>query len=262
MKKWGLVLGSSGSRGSSYIGYIKAFEEAGLKPDYITGSSMGAVVGSCYASGMTTSDMVSEAKNLKLMQLISFPFSISSIKNGAIFNSTKLIKVLRKYLGEMTFNDLKIPFKCVATDLYSGESITLGGDKDLALSVTASSSIPGVFRPIEMENMLLVDGGVRRRLPIEEIKEMGAEVVVAIDALGEIRPINKKLNVFSLMFRTFDIMDAQITSFGEPDKTTDLCLRPDLGDMQVYSLKDIDKAIEIGYEDGKKQVNKLKALLK
>ena len=128
--------------------------------------------------------------------------------------------------------------------------------------MAASSSIPGVFRPIEMKDYLLVDGGVRCRLPIKEVKEMGAEVVVAIDALGEVRPINKRLNVFSVMFRTFDIMDSQITAFGDPEGNTNMFLRPDLGDMQVYSLNNIEKAIEIGYKEGKKVCAKLKKLLK
>ena len=262
MKKWGLVLGSSGSRGSSYIGYIKAFEEAGLKPDFIAGSSMGAVVGACYASGMTIEEMIKEAEELKLMQLISFPFSLPSIRNGAIFNSNKLLKVLKKYLGDKTFNDLNIPFKCVATDLYSGEKVVLDKDKHLATCVTASSSIPGIFSPIELEDYLLVDGGVKCRLPIDEVKEMGAEVVVAIDALGEIRPVKKKFNVFSVIFRTFDVMDSQITAFKDPENNTSMYITPDLGDMQVYSLANIEKAIEIGYEDGKEKVKKLKGLLR
>ena len=262
MKKWGLVLGSSGSRGSSYIGFIKAFEEAGLRPSYIAGSSMGAVVGACYASGMSVEEMIKEAKELKLMQIISFPFSISSIKNGAIFNSAKLIKVLRKYLGDKTFNDLEIPFCCVATDLYTGESKTLSGDVDLATAVAASSSIPGIFRPIELGESLLVDGGVRCRLPITEVKEMGAKKIVAIDALGDIRPVKKHFNVLSVMFRTFDIMDSQITASGNPKENTDMYLRPDLGDMQVYHIKNIETAIEIGYQEGKRQIEKLKKLLK
>ena len=119
MKKLGLVLGSSGSRGISYVGFLKALEEHGIKPYCVAGSSMGAVVGACYCNGMTTEQMVNEVNNLKSSHLIDVSFA--PLRNSAILRSNKLVKKLDEFFKDLTYDDLKIPFCSVAVDLWSGE---------------------------------------------------------------------------------------------------------------------------------------------
>jgi NTE family protein len=112
-----------------------------------------------------------------------------------------------------------------------------------------------------MKDKLLIDGGVLCRVPVDAVKSMGADVVVAVDVLGKIRKCDKKFNVFTLMWRTFDIVDCEFTKISMREHKPDLFIEPELGDMNQYKFKDIDMAIEKGYEIGKAYVDKIKQLI-
>ncbi len=259
-KKLGFALGSGGSRGVAHIGFLKAMEENGVKPDYIVGCSMGSVVGSCYSIGMSADQMYKIVIKLKFSDI--FDLSINPYHNGALLAAKKMRKQLEKYLKDCTFNQTVIPFRCVATDLITGKTYVFHGDDLLVDGVSASSSIPGVFKPVEYKEMVLVDGGVKCRVPIDEVRDMGAEVVVAVDVLGKLRENKKKYNVFSVMIRSFEIADEEITRNREKHQQPDLFLEPDLGDMVMYKFKDLDKAYQKGYELGLEYVDKIKELIK
>lgn len=259
MKKLGFALGAGGSRGVAHIGFLRAMEEEGIKPDFISGTSMGAVVGACYASGLSPDYMQKEILKLKFSDI--FDLSFNPIGNAALLRSQKMAKKLNSYLGEKTFDQLDIPFKCVATDLISGKAVILGGQDKVSDSVIASSTIPSIFKPIQKDGMLLVDGGVTCRVPIRTVREMGAEVVVAVDVLGKVRPNDRKYNVISLLFRMFDIADCELVKYKVIQQNPDLYIEPDLGDMVQYKFKDMDKAIEIGYKTGKEYAPKIKELI-
>lgn len=259
-KKLGFALGAGGSRGVAHIGFLRAMEEEGIVPDFVSGCSMGSVVGSCYAKGYTTDYMEQIVKKLKFSDLLDL--SLAPIKNGALLRSKKMQKKLQQYLGKTTFGELKIPFSCVATDLISGQVAVLGDkETEVCRAVVASSSIPTVFKPVQIEDKLLVDGGVLCRVPIDTVRNMGAEVVVAVDVLGKIRKCDKKYNVFTIMTRTFDIADAELTKNTIKEKRPDVFIEPDLGDMNQYKFKEIDFAIQKGYEIGKAYADEIKKLI-
>ena len=259
-KKLGFALGAGGSRGVAHIGFLKAMEEAGITPDYITGTSMGSIVGACYAKGYSADFMLEEVKKLSLIELLDV--SINPLMNGALLRAQKMRNKLSKYVNEdLTFNELNIPFRCVAVDLNTGNPVVFKEDDKVCEAIVASSTIPGIFRPVTKGNMMLVDGGLKCRLPINEVKEMGAEVVVAIDVLGGLRPSYKKRNVFSLLFRAYDIMDDEITRRKLKEHKADLIITPDLGDMDLFRLKELTKAYEQGYKAGKENVDKILKLI-
>lgn len=259
-KKLGFALGAGGSRGVSHIGFLKAMEEEGIKPDFISGASMGAVVGSCYAKGLAVEQMTNIVKKLKASDI--FDLSLNPLGGASLLRSQKMRKKIKQYLGATKFSDLKIPFTCVATDVISGKKVVLGdGNDEVCEAVAASSSIPFVFRPIQKNGSLLVDGGVIERVPVEEVRTMGADVVVAVDVLGEVRPCDKKYNIFTLLSRMFEITDHEITELKKKKQKADLYLLPELGNMNQYKIKDIDFAIEQGYKLGKENAKKIKKLL-
>lgn len=260
MKKLGLALGSSGSRGTSYIGFIKALEENGIKPYCISGSSMGSVVGAAYAVGMTPDEMVEEANKVKASHIVDF--SLAPISNSALLSSKKLIKKLECFFDKKKFNQLNIPFSCVAVDLQSGKIYEFKDEDSVVQGVAASSSIPTVFRPVKKDDMVLVDGGVKCRVPISQARHLGADVVVAVDALGPLRPQNKDYNIISVMLRSFDIMDDEISRYRHDELQADLYLAPDLGDMSQFRFTGIEKAIDVGYKLGLANIEKIKELLK
>ena len=259
-KKLGFALGAGGSRGVAHIGFLNAMEEAGIVADFVAGTSMGSVVGACYCAGYSADYMKKEVEKLTMSDI--FDLSINPIKNGALLRAQKMRKKLASYFTKTpTFNHLKIPFRSVAVDLISGNLKVFTGDDEVAEGVAASSSIPTIFKPVEKDGMLLVDGGVRCRVPIEQVREMGAEVVIAVDVLGKLRPTTKKLNLFAVSFRVFDIMDDDITDRKMKELNADLYLAPDLGDMTPYQFKGIENAYNVGYELGKANAEKIKNLI-
>ena len=260
MKKLGLVLGSGGSRGVAHIGFIKAMVEEGITPSVITGSSMGALVGACFALGLKPDYMINEITKLKMSDLLDI--SINPLRNLAILRSKKVYKRLEKYFGNKTFADVKIPYNCVAVDVHTGKAVTFDPHEKIVDGVVASCCIPGVFKPVVRGEQMLVDGGIQCRLPIDEARSMGAEVIVAVDVMGELRPNNKKYNILSVMFRTADIYDTELTKIKLLHQKPDLYLLPKLGDMNQYKFKGISEAIEQGYELGKEYAEKIKELLK
>lgn len=258
-KKLGFALGAGGSRGVAHIGFLQAMEEAGIRPDYVCGTSMGSVVGSCYALGMSPEKMKEEITKLKFSEI--FDLSLNPLGNGALLSAKKMYKKLQQYLGDITFDKLKIPFGCVAVDLNSGNTILFKDNQKVVDGVAASSSIPGVFRPLYLDDMVLVDGGIKCRVPVDEVRSMGADVVVAVDVLGGLRPCEKKYNMFTVIFRMADITDSELTAYKRKRQKYNLYLQPDLGNMSQYKFKNMDTAMEIGYELGKKSVNKILRLI-
>lgn len=256
-KTLGLALGAGGSRGVAHIGFLKALEEAEIRPDFITGSSMGSVVGAAYAAGVSTEVMFHAVRKLRLLDLIS-----PSLKGG-LFDTRKVRRLLEKYIGDVDFSELQIPFRCVAVDMISQSVVEFSEGKVLDC-VVASSSIPSIFRPTEKDGMRLIDGGILERVPYSQVKNMGADAVVAVDVLGWRDCKDKMPNVLGVLLETVDIMDNYRTKLKrEKDADMiDLWLEPELGNMSQYAFKQFDFAYEKGYELGKANIRKIKAVLR
>lgn len=258
MKKLGLALGAGGARGVAHMGFLKALEEAGIKPDYITGASMGAVVGGAYAAGVSLNVMEKAVTGLRLLDLIT-----PAKQKGGLFGTQKVRNLLAKYIGDIDFKALKIPFRCVAVDMVKQEVVEFS-EGSLLDAIVASSSIPAIFHPLQKEERRLIDGGVLERVPAVRVKEMGAEVVVAVDVLGWREASEKVPGTAGVLLETFDIMDNYRTRRyrEENARSIDFWLEPDLGDMSQYSLKEVRFAYEKGYELGKEYAPLIKKKLK
>lgn len=261
-KTLGLALGSGGARGIAHIGFVKALEEEGIKPDYISGCSMGAVVGCCLAKGITCDELKEIALKLKPRDIIDVSPAI--LTSTSLLRSQKIVKLLTQYIGDTNIEDLQIPFQCVATDILSGKLITFK-EGSAYKAVQASSAIPGVFRPVVIDDYALVDGGCLCRVPIRAVKDMGADVVVALDVLKNTEAsVEKVSNILGMVLRVFDIMDNASTKLHR-ELEKDLCdlyLEPEMQGLSQYEIKNLDKAYDEGYEVGKQNVEKIKELLK
>ncbi len=213
--KIGLVLSGGGARGVAHIGVLKALEQLHVPVDYIAGTSMGAVVGGLYASGMSPEQiehwfvdadwryLLSDApprdarsfrdkeRDARLNQNLEVGLSRSgSVQLPAGFISgQKVLLNLRELTlpvrGRQNFDQLPIPFRAIATDLQSGEKVVLKSGS-LADAMRASMAVPGVFTPHEIDGRLLVDGGLSSNLPIETVRAMGADIVIAVDVQPEL----------------------------------------------------------------------------
>ena len=257
-KKLGFALGAGGSRGVAHIGFLKAMEEADIRSDFITGSSMGSVVGAAYSAGMSIEEMKNAVFKLRLLDLIA-----PTGHRGGVFDTKKIRRLLKYYIGDPDFSELKIPFQCLAVDMIS-QSTIIFKEGNVLDGVVASSSIPAIFKPTEKNGMRLIDGGILERVPFKEVKDMGADVVVAVDVLGRLDCSEKMPTTLGVLLETLDMMDNLRTQTRrEMQKHLyDIWIEPRLGNMNQFSLKQIVYAYDKGYEIGLEYVDKIKQALK
>ena len=261
MKKLGLALGAGGARGVAHIGFIKALEDNGIKPSYISGSSMGSVVGACYAMGITPDYMMKIVRALRSRDILDL--SPTALKSGTLLKSNKMAGLLARYFGDTDFDDLLIPFSCVGTDIISGNKVVFSQGR-VATAIQASSSIPLVFAPVAYDNMLIADGSLTARVPVEEVKNMGADVVVAVDVLGPVREIDEIKSIFSYFFRLIDVYDNQVNKMNLEKHPADFYCAPNMGEMSQYRIDAVKMqyAYEQGYQSAMKIISRLKQKLK
>ena len=258
----GLALGSGGSRGVANIGFIKAVEEEGIRPDYIGGCSMGSVVGAAYAKGLSVDemlDLVTQIKPLSLIDVSALPTTRLSLLRG-----NKMFNLILEALGDVNFDELKIPFRCIASDLYSGKLITMS-EGGVTQAVRASSSIPSVFPPVKLDGKLLVDGGVLCRVPVQQVREMGADLVIAVDVLDNTKEsVTEVKTIVSMITRLFDMIDNQRTQVqrSQVNSKNELWIIPQMEGLSQYAIKDFDKAYEDGYATARAMMPEIKKLIK
>lgn len=176
--KIGLALGSGSAKGLAHIGVIKVLEENNIPIDFIAGSSIGAMIGGAYASGLSIKEIEAIALSTNWRKVFSVLFE-PKLRQGLI-GGEKVKKFIESYIDGKDFKDCKIPFVAVATDLRTGEAVVLDKGK-MASAIRASISIPLVFKPVKINNRTLADGGLSAPVPVEIIKSMGADIVIAVN---------------------------------------------------------------------------------
>src|SRR4051812_3521877 len=285
----GLVLSGGGARGAAHIGVLKVLEENHVPIDAIAGTSMGAVVGGLYASGLSPADieriMTSvdwedafrdrpARKDLNFRRkledqnfLVKFPLGLKSrrfrLPRGLV-QGQKLTQILRAATLPVSqvqsFDDLAIPFRAVATDIVTGDRVVLDHG-DLTTAMRASLSAPGVFAPAEVGDRMLVDGGLSSNLPIDVAREMGVDVLIVVDCGFPLLERNKLDSVATVTNQMLAILirhnaSEQRKTLGERDVIID----PALGDFSSLDFANHEKAIRIGEQAARGAAARLAAL--
>jgi NTE family protein len=179
-KKIGLALSGGGARGFAHIGVLRAMLAQNIKIDLIAGTSAGAVVGGAIASGMSLDDISAMAAAVRWRNMTR-----PSLSPLGLLSNAPMGKFLAAHLVAKRFEDAPIPFGAVACDFETGEEVVLTGPGDLAFAIRASCAVPGIFAPLhDDDRRLLVDGGVVSPVPIDAVRQMGADVVIAVDLLS------------------------------------------------------------------------------
>jgi len=262
-KKLGLCLGAGGARGVAHIGFLQALEEEDIKPDCIAGCSMGSVVGGAYCCGVPLKKIHDVVFHLRMVDIVQPDFRLFS--SSGLFKTDKIKKLLRKFIGTKTFEETDIPFRCNATDLITGENHVFS-EGDVVDAVTASSSMPTIFRPTVMaDGSKLVDGGIMDRVPASLCKDMGADVIVCVDVLASLKGVDDiPDSTAGVLLRMVDVMDCGKTRLLREQRKDiiDLWVEPELGNMSQYALKDLQFAYDKGYECARENIGKIKELLK
>lgn len=264
--KVGLVLSGGGAKGFAHIGVLKVLEDAGVKIDFIGGTSMGAVVGGLYASGYNAAQLDSIFRETNFDELLSdyiprasknfyekrnddlyalslpfndFKIGIPKALSKGLYNFNLLSRLTRNVRHIRDFNQLPTPFLCIGSNIETGEQIILDRG-NLAQAMIASAAFPSLFSPVEIDGKLLVDGGVTNNYPIDEIKKLGADVIIGVDVQNDL------LDRYSLKDATKILV--QITNLHSIEKMkanvkkTDIYIKPDIKNYGVVSF---DKGREI-----------------
>ena len=273
--KVGLVLGGGGARGAAHIGVLKELERLQIPIDAIAGTSMGAIVGGLYATGVSADDLETLVASLDWAAALTdsparenssfrrkqddreFPIKLELGVRGTdlvlpkgVIQGQKLDLLLRELTLRAThirdFDELSIPFRAIASDIGAGEAVVLKNG-DLAMAIRASMSVPGIFSPATIDGRLLVDGGLVGNLPIDVMRDMGVDVIIAVDVefplyskeeLGSVVTISEQM--LTILIRKETLRQIETMS-GD-----DILIRPDLGTYASTNFADIVTAIEPG----------------
>jgi NTE family protein len=257
MKRLGLALSSGGPRGAAHVGVLKALEDAGLRPYAIAGASAGAQAGGLYAAGIPISQIEVLWKEIRprTFKALIPTFPIRGWSRGRIITRT-----LNTLVGGVRIEELPLKFAAVATDIRTGESVVFT-EGYLVDALRASMSVPGLLVPARLAGRCLVDGGVADPLPVDVVRRLGAEVVVAVDVL--VSPAEKRLtrpHVFSVIFQTVTIFQKQVVELKAQLSRPEILIRPDFGPHPPTYL-DIGQGIEAGYRAMERALPRLRELL-
>jgi NTE family protein len=236
----GLAFGGGVVLGAAHIGVLKAMDELGLSAQCVSGTSIGSFIAAMYAFGKSWQEIGAVALDLDWTDLSGL-----TISGYGLLSNRKFGEIVRRQLGSCRIEDAPIPLAIVATDICTGDKVVLRKG-DVATAVMASSSIPGIFKPVEQGDMLLVDGVLTENVPVSPLQEMGAGKIVCIDLFGRHtfrRPEhlpNLLLNAFYSAMRA--ISQIQIRS-------ADLIISPDLSRFSLVDMSAVPEILETGYRE-------------
>ncbi len=285
----GLVLSGGGARGAAHIGVLKVLEENRIPVHAIAGTSMGAVVGGLYASGLSADEIAKVMDSVDWQDafrdrpprtdlnfrrkledqnfLVKFPLGLKGRKfrlPRGLVQGQKLTQILRNLTLPVAqiqdFDELAIPFRAVATDIVTGERVVIGNG-DLTTAMRASLSAPGVFAPVDFEGRLLVDGGLSSNLPIDVAREMGVDVLIVVDTGFPLLDRTKLDSVATVSNQMLAILIRNNTK--EQRKTlteADIVIDPALGDFSSLAFGEHARAMELGAQAANAALPQLQAL--
>lgn len=219
--KIGLVLGGGAARGFAHIGVIQALEEAGIRPSLVVGTSAGSLVAAFYASGKTGAQLQQVAESMEEATFTDWTLPIFS---RGMLRGEALARYVSAQVNGRLIESMPLPLGIVATDLNSGEGV-LFQRGDTATAVRASSAVPALFQPVRISGREYVDGGLVSPVPVRYARQMGAEVIIAVD-ISDTPESNSASDTLQILLQTFSIMGKSINSFEL--RNADVVVRPSL----------------------------------
>lgn len=244
--KIGVSLSGGSALGYSHLGMLQAMEEAGIKADCIVGTSMGAIIGMMYAAGYKPQEIKEIIKKEKMDSLIHLVFP-NTPKLGGLVGSSRIQKILKKYVPSNKFEDLKTKFYCCVSNMDTLLPEYHGAGDQLVQYVMASASMPGVFAPMKLDGHYYVDGGIHDHLPVKPLLDEGCDTRIA-SFLQVVKPGKKKV---SMIWLHAFLYCSYITYQQTIDHFTDV-LTIDPGKYWLQDFKELDAIYNIGYKVGKK----------
>lgn len=249
-----LVLGSGGARGYAHIGVIEVLEKYGIQPDFIVGTSAGSIVGSIYASGKSADQLKQIALDMKVGDVREFKIGLKGF-----FDGKKVEDYVNQQVGTIALDKMKIPMYVVATELKHGKKVVFNYG-NTGQAVRASVSIPSMFIPTTIAGKEYVDGGLVSPVPVDVARELGADVVIAVDILAQ--PIyTETTNVWGLFNQNINIMQNRLAA--EELKNADIVIQPDLREKaHIFDVQGRQDTIQAGVDAAMERIKDLETVLK
>lgn len=277
MKKLGLALGGGGARGCAHVGVIQALQEANIPIHCVAGTSMGAVVGGVFASG--------HLKNLEdYLNKITWTDVLTqfdpTVVNDGMFKGKKVLQLIEKLTEGKSFSDCQVPFVCTATNLNDGKGVHLSEGK-LSEAIRASISLPGILMTVEKEGQHLLDGGITNPLPVDIVRQLGADVVLAVDVSKQYVhekesttpeknekgwsisrwTSSKYPSMVEVMESALFLMQKVVTEQNLERHPADLLLTLNLSAARLFDFQKAKTLMKEGYGATKKMIPKLRKML-
>lgn len=257
--KIGYALGGGGARGAAHIGVLMELERLGIRPNMITGTSIGGLVGALYASGLTCNDLADCFREINIASMYSFAGSAP-----ALTGVNKIEQLLESYIGRPKFSELGVPLSIVTSDLVARKEVILD-EGDVITAVLATIAIPILFPPVEREGMVLTDGGILNNTPFNIVRARGATYVIAVDlsksapygtpdkpaptptgVLGKALALTQRRKTWQIMSVVADIITAQTLQKHLAVSRPELLLQPNMGSIGLFDFHRLDEGIEAG----------------
>jgi NTE family protein len=296
-KKLGIALGGGGAKGFAHLGVLEVLNAEGIDFEIVSGTSIGSLVGACYA----TNSLESLAKEACRISITDIPRLLSpTFSNKGFFTGKNVLELLNQHMGTHNIEDLDIKFAAAATNLDNG-SLAVFTTGDLTEAVRASIAIPLIFTPVSRDNFLFVDGGIVEPIPVEASRDLGADIVIAVDlfgieelqdgepevpmvadktsegAMGYLLSISSKLsldnlldpirfggskwNVLSILESTLATSQARLTELRLLQQPSDITLRPPVSSVGILDFHKGAETIEIGRKYAREHLDAIKKLI-
>ena len=282
--KVGLVLSGGGAKGLAHIGALKVIEEAGVKIDYIGGTSMGAIIGALYASGYSAAELDSIFRTTDFASLIqdnlprsaktfyekedseryaltlpfnNFKISVPPAYSGGQNIYHELVRLLYHVKDVKDFNKLPIPFVCVATDVETGKEVVLNKGY-LPEAIMASGTLPSIFEPVTINGKVLIDGGVVNNYPLEKVKLLGADVIIGVDVQHGLLERDALSSATEILLQINNFRS--VAAMEDKSKETDIYIHPSMSDFSVLDFNQGNKIMRLGETTARQKYVALKSL--
>ena len=253
MRRLGIALGGGGARGAAHTGVLRVLQQNAIPIHCIAGTSSGAIVGSFHAAGISTEKQMLFAQRLRWRSL-----RMIGIPKMGFFHTGELERFLTELLGDVHFDELKIPLSVVATDFRTARPVVFSGGR-VAPAVAASGAIPIVFSPVRLGEMVLVDGGLTNNLPADLARGMGADVVLGVSVLSVFDEKRRYDSFFDIALGTMDLMSKASNETGALG--CDICLAPLVGPRSPSDLGRAPSMVAEGEAAMLRALPRLKELL-
>jgi len=242
--KIGLALGGGVAYGFAHIGVLKALEKYEIKPNIITGTSVGALIGGIYASGVPVDKVESIALNFKWLGIIR-----PTLPKDGLISLDGIEDFVKQHALVNNIEDTGIKFAAIATNLSTGE-VKVFDKGPLSKAIRASCSLPGIFTPMKINNNIFVDGGILDNVPARAAKEMGADFVIGVDITAKaIIADQGKDDIFDILWKSLQLLIQGNTALkGNENKALDIMLMPDIKNYNPFDLSKKEEIIAKGFE--------------